>query len=177
MDIHIVFDFDCTISSRHLFHTIRSGEQYLKDVKKYCHNENGHVDIYTGRILNWIDKIESDFVHERPNKDTYAYKPSECGFASAQTFLYYLFGGKERIYDLRNMLNSLKDNGSTLHISTKGIVSEVIECLKGIGLLDKFEYIDGYDNNYENKVVYKVEHGFEKNQNTYFGRCSDLEKY
>lgn len=175
MNTHIVFDFDCTLSQYHLFHTIRSGEHYSKSLYDYFSRKCGTPDRASGKIIRWITKLEQAWDNNELDADHYRYMPTICNFSAADDFLDFLFGGKERLENLRSMLDELKSKGCTLHISTKGNISEVIACMLGARLLSFFQFVEGYDNINENKILYAVGKGFQVHEKLFFARASELE--
>lgn len=164
---HVVFDFDCTLSSRHLYHTMHSGDIYLEHLQT---QQSAAWDTRSTRVLDQISKSE----HQYDQGDDGAYGHMPGLLMDAHDFTAYIFGGQNRINQLRECIKTLSTMGAVLHISTKGIVSDVIDVLRNIHLLQYFQFIDGLDDTYESKLLYHVGKGFMQNSKTFYGRAVDL---
>jgi hypothetical protein len=147
--LHFVFDFDCTLTARHLYHCLRSGEHYRSDLLE---QKIGQWDERSKRIAK---RVEDD------NFEDPEWEHHKSGLLpNTPSFQSYIFGDEERIRELGAFLRELKDSAVSLHISTKGIVSEVVDVLRSVNLIEFFELIEGFDNQYVGKLVYRVGHGF-----------------
>lgn len=172
----IVFDFDCTLAARHLYHVMHSGGVYITDLLENK-NENWKLwDAKSKRVVERILLSEEEWGSKDGDGD------GEYGHISgllddAMAFSYFIFGGEKRVSELKVFLESIPSCGAKtrLHISTKGILSDVKDVLCNLGLLSYFTYMEGFDNHYEDKLVYRVGKGWVKNLNTYFARARDIE--
>ena len=75
---------------------------------------------------------------------------------TATNLLEYFFDDNRKVL-LKKMFDDLREKECILHISTKGKICDVREILAGVQLLDHFEYIDGYNVAYNQKLLYNVQ--------------------
>jgi hypothetical protein len=152
MKAEVVFDFDCTITTRHLFHTIRSGEQYLADL---IASKSTEWDDTSKKLTEKILSCENQMIIANFSDAKYK-ELFEQSFAKdlegAVDFSKWMMGGDQRLSELTELLSC----SANFHISTKGLVSEVKEFLRTCGLLQFFALIDGYDDQIQERVVYQV---------------------
>lgn len=163
---NFVFDFDCTLTAKHLFHVIRSGDVYLSDLKEEYKHHDGQTtwDRASKSILAQLlvddAKIESSEWTDEDDDRTSSAKYVGKYLSDASSFLLYIFGGEERLKHLRKFLSALHGDGFRLHVSTKGLVSEVVTVLRAVDLINFFYDIEGYDDSYQGKTVYRVGYGY-----------------
>lgn len=156
MSVHVVLDFDCTLTARHLFHCLRSGYHYRED-------------LLAQTSLKWDEESKQVVreIQQYPLKFNRNW--GKCRkLAGAKSFASYIFGGEERLAHLRAFLHDLLRMGTVLHISTKGIVSEVVEVLAAQDLLEHFTFVEGVNDRLDSKVLYRVGRGFRGVCQTYF---------
>jgi hypothetical protein len=161
---NIIFDFDCTLTALHLYHTMHSGDMYLRHLEKTISTSH-EWDTRSMCVVNHI-QLNTD--------DTGEYGHIPGLLDSTPCFTNYMFGGTLRVQALQKVLKQLK-TVALLHISTKGIISDVIVMLRNIGVLHYFHYIEGMSDDYMLKMVYYVGKGFMKNNNTFFTQCIGLD--
>ena len=151
--MEVVFDFDCTLTEKHLFHTIRSGDPFLKALLQTNMTE---WDEISKQLVSAIQESEeqlavADFADFRYD-ELFARSFSEQ-FKGARDFSRWIMGGDARIAKLSWLLSQ----DARFYISTKGLVSEVKELLHNCCLLKFFTSIDGFDDQLEERVVYLVQ--------------------
>ena len=168
MALHIVFDFDCTLTETHLYHTMHSGSFYLEHLKN---NISPCWDSRSMRVFDFIQQSESKW-QSNDDDSQFGHKPGLLN--DVPYFTNYIFGGPERIEEIRTCLKYLHSTGAKLHISTKGIVSDVIDMLKNVCFIEFFTYIDGMDDTYETKRLYHVGKGFCGTQKTFYAKDREL---
>ncbi len=167
MERHIVFDFDCTLTAAHLYHTMHSGSVYLEQLKASI---SLNWDNRSMRVVTRI--LQSDAKWGADEGGEFGHIPGLLN--EVPHFTNYIFGGPERIQKIRACLEYLRSTGAHLHISTKGIISDVIDMLRNARLIDVFSYIDGMDDTYESKRLYFVGKGFMTDLKTFYARDGDL---
>ncbi len=129
MTRHIVFDFDCTLTAAHLYHTMHSGSDYLEQLKK------GVSPNWDHRSIAVVTRILQSEAKWNKNEDGgFGHIPGLL--MEVPHFTNYIFGGPKRIQEIRAFLEYLKSTGAELHISTKGIISEVIDRLQNARLTE-----------------------------------------
>ena len=138
--VHVVFDFDCTITCKHVFFSLHSdGSQHRSEMLS---------SIFTrGKSLDY------DSVCKIWNLDSSKFTAS---LETATTLLEYFFDGNRKAL-LMKLLNHLREKECILHISTKGKICDVREILTGVKLIHYFQYIDGYNVAYNQKLLYNVQ--------------------
>ena len=167
MKVTIVFDFDCTLTAAHLYHTMHSGSDYLKQLKASISPD---WDNRSMRVVNFI--LSSEAKWDSGGDGEFGHINGLL--SEVPHFTDYIFGGPERIQTIQACLGYLHSTGAKLHISTKGIISDVIDMLRNARLIDFFSYIDGMDDTYESKRLYHVGKGFMAGRNTFYARDKDL---
>jgi hypothetical protein len=121
-------------------------------------------------VVEYILKSESEW--ERGGDGEYGHVPGLLSGTPA--FTAFVFGGSRRVAKLKRMLRFLSSR-TVLHISTKGIISDVVALLQNLNILQHFTLIDGLDDSYESKMCYLVGKGFIQNDRTFYGRASNLQ--
>mmetsp|Transcript_3208 Transcript_3208/g.4566 ORF Transcript_3208/g.4566 Transcript_3208/m.4566 type:complete len:456 (-) Transcript_3208:71-1438(-) len=189
-----VFDFDCTLSEKHLYHVIHTRGRYLQNLLHAHENgQNGTAD-WDRRSKSILSKLKADEAKLEKGaftkddvKRTQKFKYVGRFLGEAEDFVTSIFGGKDRLNHLRHFLKSLHEAGIRLHVSTKGIVSEVVAVLRAANLIGYFCDIEGHGNDYMNwdKTVYRVHHGYRGigtdidgtagSANVFFGGWDDLQ--
>jgi len=112
----VVFDFDQTVTVRHVFHHLRN------DVRgKNAASELGQIRL--------IDDLN--------DSDEYPEYRSEGGFAK------WAVGGEKRLTQLRGYFSALRDRGVRLVICSFGLVATVRKVLGQLKLLEFFEEVYG----------------------------------
>ena len=113
----VFLDFDCTISRRHLWGTLYSNWEL-------CVNDwRDHVDACKRKGESTPKKSVDDL-----------------------RFLDYVFGGGDRLELLRKSFSAMiKDFGTTLYVSTHGMVEDVVTALRNVKMLDMFAAVHAYD--------------------------------
>ena len=139
----IVFDFDCTITCKHLYHCLHSPttSKYFTDLT--THLDTSQVDEYTNNII-------------QKRKRGYKLKPEKL--CKAGTLLDYIFGNEERIKWLRNLFKNLTERGLELHISTNGYIYDVRKAMFGVKMIQYFSLIEGrkYTKNGSKRSVFNI---------------------
>ena len=167
--IHIVFDFDCTLTAYHLYHTMHSGDEYLNRLMK---QDISQWDDRSKRVLTRI--LKSEAAWDRGEDGGYGHVPGLL--SSVPSFTTFIFGGMERIDKLKKMLYSLSSLPRVvLHISTKGIISDVVAMFQNLNIIHHFQLIDGFDDLYKSKMCYYIGKGFIQNTRTFYDRASNLQ--
>jgi hypothetical protein len=114
-----VFDFDCTLTARHLFH--------------FLHNENIFKTLYNKEYTDEFYKIIKKYFDgidvEKSVMDDVKVK-----------FIDLIFGSEKRLESIKNMFTHIgRDN---VYISSRGYRTEINQVLKFVGL---DEYINHYN--------------------------------
>ena len=153
MKVEVVFDFDCTLTTRHLYHTIRSGDKFLADliVPKATEWDDISKQLVK-KIQDWEDQLSIANFSDCQYDELFNRSFAEY-LKGALDFSKWLMGGDQRLLKLTGLLSGF----AKFHISTKGLVSEVKELLHNCGLLQFFNFIDGFDDAIEKRVVYQVQ--------------------
>lgn len=132
-----IFDYDCTITQRHLFKTlafypnshVTSKEQFIIDPKI---------------IENWDDESTALYYKILKTKDVTQIKKQD--FSKAKDFLLFIFGGEQRLNDLNHFYQQLIQNGVELIIASHGICSHIMATLDEISRLLNLPYL--HSNNF-----------------------------
>lgn len=106
-----VFDFDCTLSTLHVFHALSSGDGLVPP--PHARSEQGQ--------LARIGELD-----ESPEFSQYG------GFASV------VFGGPERVAELQAFFQELRAAGVESIVLSRGLVGPIRKCLEQVGLLRYF---------------------------------------
>eukprot|EP00928_Gymnodinium_smaydae_P031382 TRINITY_DN23044_c0_g3_i1.p1 TRINITY_DN23044_c0_g3~~TRINITY_DN23044_c0_g3_i1.p1 ORF type:complete len:405 (+),score=33.83 TRINITY_DN23044_c0_g3_i1:85-1299(+) len=112
----LIFDFDCTLSSHHL---------YMTSHRRFAGTEWDTTAIKSGQFSTGYD------IGERWQHQDYAR---------------WIMGGSENIERLRNWLMAKRQLGYSLEICTKSEVERVSQVLKHVELRDLFDIIHGATN-------------------------------
>lgn len=124
----VVFDFDCTLSSIHLFKTLRGWKQWkqilkqtfsddkIKDMKEYPNDTSAQLIriILNGEQIDRKKKLEL--------------------LRNATFFCYYIMGGSKRINMLKNMLFILYSAKVDMFIASFGYVDEIMAVLNAVNI-------------------------------------------
>ena len=115
--------------------------------------DSGGFAEYTDRAVEVLGRGVVDSIVFRDDKMG-ASSPTDLA-----KFLDYLVGGEERLTSLRAFLAKLKDLGCKVHVSSRGVVSEVVAVLSELRMLAMFTSVDGFDDKQESRVTYRVAQG------------------
>jgi len=148
---HCIFDFDCTLTRYHWWKGIYNGHFY-KSINRILININDTKD--TNNIRRFLTNIRN----KHSNNDINEYNAyTDDNFKNMQSFVEFVFGGKEVVNNLRRSLENLRNNCVQLHISTNGQANEVIELLELVGISkNMFSYIHGYSDFRDEKIVIDI---------------------
>ena len=120
----IVFDFDCTLTTKH----------YYYFMNKNNINHQTKLPILDTKITDTIDDLDKFRNHIRNN---------ETSLVEKQIIIDQFFGGDSRFQKLKDVLQTLKDRGCHIIIASRGKKEEIIALLKCVGMLDLFNEIYG----------------------------------
>jgi hypothetical protein len=124
---HVVFDFDCTLSVRHLYMVVNLPNLLSK---------------YREDVVENMDRTNIDGQSSKIIKKIYANEVvSSEELKGATAFSEYIFGGEVRIAKLKGVLDRLYQQNVELHISSKGILSNVLAVLENLQLISFFTSI------------------------------------
>jgi phosphoglycolate phosphatase-like HAD superfamily hydrolase len=144
---HCIFDFDCTLTKYHWWKGVYNG-YFLKLI--------GHILTYINdtKDKNNIRRFLTNIKYNQFD-DNNVYKKD--GFKNMKAFVEYVFGGRECVNRLRDMLTCLKNSGVYLHISTNGQANEAVHLLELVGISkNMFSYVHGYSDTRDKKVVIDI---------------------
>ena len=127
----IVFNFDCTLITKHLYY-------FLHEL------ENINFDSKFGPIPLDIKALRNDF---KNNNITPTVKTH---------MINHFFGGNERIRKLKEFLTDLKKNGSYIIIASFSFEGDILKLLNKVGLGDFFDEIYGRHNLLLNSKLGKI---------------------
>lgn len=124
-----VFDFDLTLSTIHLFHCLAGTAPVALGCAPYAKGERGQL----ARVI----ELEAS-----------GHAKQQGGFAHA------VFGGPERVSQLRILLAELHAGGVECIICTRGLLGPVRKCLEVAGLLVYFSAVWGNIGDINGKTDY-----------------------
>ena len=155
--VHVVFDFDCTITCKHVFFSLhRDGSQHRSEMLNSIFARGKSLD-YDSVCKIW--QFDSSKFH--------------ASLETATNLLEYFFDDNRKVL-LKTMFDDLREKECILHISTKGKICDVREILAGVQLLDYFQYIDGYNVAYNQKLLYNVQGKCYETSDHTFGSEEDV---
>lgn len=128
-----VFDFDCTLSSRHIFHFINNFPHYLKQFHIPNHQPpNTQPDpVHLKRLQDIARRLKA--LNTPPEDDRLC-------------FLCETFTSQERVLMLKEFLTVLRDRYQMrLMIASRGDKEQILLCLNLVGLSEFFAKEDVYD--------------------------------
>jgi len=136
-DIAIVFDFDNTLTSQHLWKVLRGSFNFSQ-------NTSGQLDAGSQNVIR--DIIDGLMI-KRTNRNMDL-------LTNAHDLLIWVFGGKERIALLKYFLmKSYKK--ADLYISSHGCTDEIVSALKAVKIYPKlFKMIHARSPNMKNGELY-----------------------
>lgn len=147
MKIEVVMDFDCTLTSQHLYHIIRSGY-----INKLRYIETKCWDIESRNLIQTLLAVDAQVaVHELLTSRSFARE-----LQHARDFSKWVMGGTARLSEVLKFVSVGMLAEIDFHISTKGLVSEVVQFLRSVNLLTNFQFIDGWDDQQKRRVVFDV---------------------
>lgn len=147
---YFVFDFDCTISSRHTYFFLNVFHIYTTQFRPPPQSEED-VD-----FLSHLHRVADKLKHTRALND-----------AEKSVFIEELFDGPERLEVLRSFFESLKARQYHLIIASRGNREQIMHCLRTIGFDDLFEKENIYDNA-TNKTTLILELLQQKHANVFY---------
>lgn len=148
MKIEVVLDFDCTLTSQHLYHIIRSGYiRQLHNLETKCWDAESIKLVKTLQTMDAVNRSFSDVLTSRSFAHELQY---------ARDFSNWIMGGTARLSEVLKFVSVGMLPTVDFHISTKGLVSEVVQLLRNVNLLTSFRFINGWDDQQESRVVYDV---------------------
>ncbi len=111
----IIFDFDCTITQKHLYYLLNESKVFMS---MYNVPEENHNEVYelASKINNGNTLTDNQTTQ----------------------FINLIFGGTERLAMLKNFLSKCLNNGLDLYISSRGFLSDITQSLLIVGLLNYF---------------------------------------
>jgi len=121
-----IFDFDCTLSSHHVYWFLNN-VSYFK--KLYPHIDEVRIDTLHAKTATYLKTSDSAL--------------KDIALTAKDDFVELLFSGYSRIDNLRKMFDELITHGHMFCILSKGIVEQIIACLKFVGLDNAISYHDG----------------------------------
>jgi phosphoglycolate phosphatase-like HAD superfamily hydrolase len=124
----IVFDFDCTLTSVHLYFLRNSKEDFVKTPE--------WLDLCDENSIDLISKILDD---KTPMVDLDDEKKEKL--------VNVIFGGEERLRMLRDFLELLKKNEFDIYISSNNSHQQIVEVLNLFNLTEFFVDINANGNN------------------------------
>lgn len=129
----IIFDFDCTITSRHLYYFLNDSAKFI-EIYKGIDSEKLHITASYINSLQWQNGIALDYA-------TLANTVLDIDKNDAEYFCEIIFGGDERLELLKNFFKTCQEKNIEMHISSRGNLRNIILALKISGLLKYFNSI------------------------------------
>lgn len=148
----ILFDFDCTLTSKHFFYYINNDEIFHK-----IHYDTYDVDKETQKLIKLYTykKFEEvfDYNHNKKNQiEILNFKNDEM----KNYFIDLIFGGKDRFNKLNNFLKEIKLI-SDLYILTSGFIPQVNKILELLDMKIYFKKVYGKNfNEINSKPKYAI---------------------
>ena len=129
-----VFDFDCTITFRHFFAFLNNLDVFKGMYSKSHVIDNEEVDLIYNTVYGYFKnteqtKIADDIVNK---------------------FINLIFGSKDRLDNIKYLINTLQSTRQCVYIASKGIRDEIIKCIELVGINIALTNITGRDD--RNKV-------------------------
>ena len=103
----VVFDWDCTITSKHMFKTLAGWAEYGEELRQFC---------VARKIIDPLSLPMEDSICERMQ-----FGGGAEGDALLRTvFVEFFMGGEKRAAEVKKLLSTLRSNGATLCVLTRG---------------------------------------------------------
>jgi len=115
-----VFDFDCTLTTRHLYYFVNNLSNFIQvfpDVTSETRLTLAQINRLHGWINDYFSGRDSFFTNHSQNKEQ---------------FINLIFGNEKRITKLGNMFKAIGINN--LYIASRGIKEQIIKVLDLVGL-------------------------------------------
>lgn len=132
----IVFDFDCTVTYRHMYFFLNDVDNFNKMYEVPGMNKD-QIRALSNAIRSIYIKNKKFVSHDKLIQDKLSL-PSD---SILNKFIDIIFGGFERVDILNKFLKRYHENGIDLHISSRGHLREIILALRITGLFDYFTTI------------------------------------
>lgn len=136
----VVFDFDCTLTYTHYFYFLNMYQLY-KDPQKgpwYKEVTENKGFIKSSELDDIASRIEN--MYGMPKGE---YLVNTC--MTEEQLINIFFGGSDRLNRLKNMLQTLQDNGYDIYISSRGNCENILSLVRKVGISEYFVEIDaGY---------------------------------
>lgn len=132
----LVLDFDCTITYRNFYFFINNPEYFIQlymktPMKNQINNINNSICIFDEQnmliSLNEIKVINQELF-------------TNNNMAYLNRFIDLVFGGQQRLNDLKGFLENLKNNNINIFVSSRGRLTQILNCLK---IIDLYKYFTG----------------------------------
>ena len=130
-DVLVVFDFDCTLTTKHLFYFMHPRVGNHEDLKL----SDQTMDI----IQSDVELFKNHIMGKGIKNNDYTLSDIE-----KSVLINEFFGGEERLSLLKKKLKELKKNGCDIIIASYGFKKEIIRLLMHVGLNDMFDEIYGH---------------------------------
>jgi len=136
----IVFDFDCTLTTKHFYY-------FMNDLESFNNNP----------LWESIE-LKNNYEVLRHNIEN-----GDLSLPDKELLINEFFGGNERLQSLISMIETLKSDGCTVRIASRGYKSQIIAFMKNLGLSHLFadDHITGIEkdksqllNEYIQQLVY-----------------------
>lgn len=156
----VVFDFDLTLSSVHIFNAVAGMGALQKGTWKLAAS-HFEVDRCEPSIAEIPFATPPFAKTERGQLARLAEMDARPEFQALGGFALAAFGGRGRVGQLNSLLTELRQRGVECIICTRGLVGPVRRCLEQLGMLGFFTKVYGNIGAHYGTTEYDVRLGFQ----------------